>query len=162
MLSTSLIVAHAATSWTALMYCTSPQYVQWCIHTHTHTHIVSSLTLIFFCRVHYLIPSDSHLSTLSNSHLHTLSVVFTPNWCVGYRKLRCGLSPVQSVLNSVPRKRTFHTNMHISCVASQLQWQVAGQLLVWHAAPRHAERSGFSRTMFLCWVGFVNAQIYAG
>lgn len=71
---------------------------------------------------------ESHFSTLSNSHLHALSVVFTPNWCIGYRKLRCGLSPVQSVLTSVPRKRAFHTNMHTSCVASQLKWQVAVQL----------------------------------
>ena len=74
-----------------------------------------------------LFHSDSHLSTLSNSHLHALGVAFTPNRCIGYKKLRC-LSPVQSVLTSVPRKSAFHTNMHISCVASQLKWRVAVQL----------------------------------
>ena len=44
------------------------------------------------------------------------------------QKLRCGLSPVQSVLTSVPRKRVFHTNMHTNCVSSLLKWRVAVQL----------------------------------
>ena len=44
------------------------------------------------------------------------------------QKSGCGLFAVQSALTSVPMKRAFHTNMHTSCVASQLKWRVAVQL----------------------------------